>query len=274
MILGPSQTDTVRRAVHQNMVSFWGLFPPNENGPGLKHVDGLTTIDFGIPHPLLRGVLGSELAQDSADEIIESATSRFRKIGGPWSWILEPDCTPNDLAARLGTHGMASAFQMPGMAIDLDRWARPGSPSNLEILFLKDSAELETWLKLCFDVFDIPVEAKTLFRDLHRTLPIAAGEQLGYVLGLLDGKPVATTNYFLGEGVAGIYCVATLEEARGKGIASALVSACLETGQEYGYRVGILQSSSKGFNAYQKLGFEEVCRFNVFVDSTESPSAE
>lgn len=260
------ETDAVRSAVHQNMVSFWRMFPSREASRGWQREAGVDSIDFGIPNPILTGVLGSRMDVDSADRTIAKFTERFRSTNRPWSWIVGPDCRPSDVGARLESQGMQMAFSMPGMAIDLDDWTSPESDSDVQVEWIENGANLESWLELCFDVFDIPHEAKSLFQTLHRSVPISPGDKIGYVVGLLDGKPVSTTSYFLGDGVVGIYCVATLEEARGKGIASALVSACLSAGRDRGYHVGILQSSSKGFNAYRRLGFEEVCRFQVYVD--------
>lgn len=266
MVLRIGETEAVRRAVHQNMVSFWRMFPSGGASPGWQHEAGVDSIDFGIPNPILTGVLGSRMDADFADGTIAHLISRFRSTNRPWSWIVGPNCRPSDVGHRLESQGMQMAFSMPGMAIDLDDWIPPKSDSEVQVDWIENGADLESWLEVCFGVFDIPGEAKSLFQTLHRSVPIPPGDKIGYVVGLLDGRPVSTTSYFLGDGVVGIYCVATLEEARGKGIASALVSKCLSAGRDRGYHVGILQSSSKGFNAYRRLGFEEVCRFQVFVD--------
>jgi ribosomal protein S18 acetylase RimI-like enzyme len=85
-----------------------------------------------------------------------------------------------------------------------------------------------------------------------------------YYLGVLDDKPVATSLLYLGGGVAGIYYVATLPEARRRGIGSALTVAPLLQAQARGYRIGTLQSTPVGLNLYRRLGFREYCVFYAY----------
>jgi len=83
-------------------------------------------------------------------------------------------------------------------------------------------------------------------------------------LAYLDGKPVATSSMVIGGGVAGIYNVATLPEARSQGIGAILTAAPLAEAKQMGYRAGILQSSDMGFKVYQKLGFKHLCQIEYF----------
>ena len=83
--------------------------------------------------------------------------------------------------------------------------------------------------------------------------------------GTLHGKTVATTSVFTGAGVAGIYLVSTIPEARNRKIATTIVKHVLKQAREAGYNIGTLQSSKEGLGLYLKLGFREYCRFPFYT---------
>lgn len=91
-----------------------------------------------------------------------------------------------------------------------------------------------------------------------------------HYLGRLNGEPVATTSMFIAQGVAGIYFVFTHPQARRKGIGAAITLAALQDARAKGYRVGILGASSMGYAVYQRLGFQEYCRFHLYEWAPET----
>jgi len=84
-------------------------------------------------------------------------------------------------------------------------------------------------------------------------------------IGWLDGKPVATSLLQLGGGVAGIFSVTTIPEARRKGIGAQVTLYPLLQARDRGYKVGVIESSEMGFDVYQSLGFNEYCRICSYV---------
>jgi ribosomal protein S18 acetylase RimI-like enzyme len=86
----------------------------------------------------------------------------------------------------------------------------------------------------------------------------------GLFLGTENGRPVAASRLFCAGGVAGVYHVATLPEARGRGYGTAMTLAAAHAGFDRGYRYGVLFATTAGCNLYVRLGFRELFRVDVY----------
>jgi len=84
-------------------------------------------------------------------------------------------------------------------------------------------------------------------------------------LALLNGQPVGTSQLFLSAGVAGIYNVTCIPEARGQGIGAAVTLAPLLQARKLGYRISILQASQRGYSVYRRLGFQDFGKLSVYL---------
>ncbi len=76
---------------------------------------------------------------------------------------------------------------------------------------------------------------------------------------------MATSALFLGDGLAGVYCVATLPQERRKGFGAFATAEPLRRVRDLGYRVGILQSSEPGHPVYRRIGFRDVGGVPLYV---------
>ena len=86
---------------------------------------------------------------------------------------------------------------------------------------------------------------------------------LRHYIGWFQGKPVACSLFLLNLGVAGIYLVATMPDARGHGFGSALTLEPLCDACNMGYRVGTLGLTEMGFGMYQRIGFREYLKLGI-----------
>jgi GNAT superfamily N-acetyltransferase len=104
--------------------------------------------------------------------------------------------------------------------------------------------------------------------EVYRRLGL--GDPWRHYLGRLDGKPVATTTIYLAAGVAGVYFVMTVPEARRRGIGAAITRAALQDARDTGHtgstgvRYGVLGSSPAGRSVYAGLGFREYCTIDLY----------
>jgi ribosomal protein S18 acetylase RimI-like enzyme len=156
------------------------------------------------------------------------------------------------------------------MALDLQSLdASLSLPSQLTITRVSEKEQLNTWLRIMTVGSEIPEEGLKLLLDVVARRGLPEDPAIHYYLGVLDGRPVATSLLSLGGGVAGIYNVATLPEVRRQGIGGALTVAPLLHASRLGYRIGVLQASPMGLNLYRRLGFREYCTFQAYFSSGE-----
>jgi GNAT superfamily N-acetyltransferase len=84
-------------------------------------------------------------------------------------------------------------------------------------------------------------------------------------LARVDGEPVGATLLHLSHGIAGVYWVAVLDEARGRGIAAALVQRVTNLGFDLGATNVQLQASTMGEPIYRRLGYEQLYGYRLHL---------
>jgi len=222
-----------------------------------------------LPHPWFNGVLCSNPHKDGDESFIDETIKYFRDKGvNTFTWWMEPHLKPSDWEPALSKHGFGFSNDTPGMAIDLHEMNDSmQGVDGLEILIAGDAESIRTWIKVFIKGYGLPSAWETITFDSWTQLGLDL--PMRNYLGYLNGKPVSTCTLFFGGGAAGIYCVSTLPEARGKGIGAAITLKPLQAAREMGYRVGVLQSSEMGFNVYKKLGFRHLCQIENFYLSLQ-----
>jgi predicted GNAT family N-acyltransferase len=67
---------------------------------------------------------------------------------------------------------------------------------------------------------------------------------------------------YVDERVTGVYVIATLEEARGRGYGGAITAHCMAVDPA---KPAVLQASDLGQPVYRRLGFVEVSRYTLWM---------
>lgn len=250
-------------AIRRNMCDFFrhmSRLNPAEHYEGDNFVRWISE----VPHPWFSGALSLTTPTEQADTFIAETIEYFRAHNvGAFTWWMQPPLRAADWEATLSRHGFSFSDDIPGMAVVLNELTEsPGAVKGLEIQAVTDEATLQTWVEVFIHGYGLPeswlAPALDLWRQFGFELP------LRNYLGYLNGKPVSTSTLFHGGGAAGIYCVATLPEARGQGLGATLTLQPLLDARAEGYQVGVLQSSQMGFGIYKKLGFRHLCQIESF----------
>lgn len=224
----------------------------------------VTWLLSGMPTPSLNTVLLAQVEPEDVDEIIDSTRAHFESRGVTTvSWWIQPGTQPADLGPHLVNHGLTYREGAPGMAVDLlELHEDLPTPAGLTVEPVNDTGALRQWAYTSALGFGLPETSVDPWFELLAALGFDL--PLRNYLATLDGEPVATSQLLLGAGVAGIYVVATLPEARRQGIGAAITLAPLREARAMGYRIGILHASPKGEGVYRRLGFQEYCRMSHY----------
>jgi GNAT superfamily N-acetyltransferase len=218
-----------------------------------------------IPIDYHNCVVRADLSPEEADDVILESLERFRAHGAPGSWHVGPSMRPADIGERLLAHGFSYGGDEIGMAVELSALREDlPVPDDLEIERVRDEKTLTAWKDTLARGFgEGPAEAEWV-GEMYRRIGLGDDRPWRHYLGRLHGEPVATSTLFLGAGVAGIYFVFTIEQARRRGVGGALTLAPLREAREMGCRVGVLGSSEMGCPVYRRLGFQEYCRIGLY----------
>ncbi len=219
----------------------------------------------GIPGAGWNRVPRAHLAPETLDERIEWVIERARALRVPFLWDIGPSTRPTDLGDHLLRHGFMDEGEEPAMGVAL-----AALPSDLPLLDgvtverVRDRASQEQWVRASCEGFgmsatDAAAEIVAMARD-----DLGDAGAASYYLARLDGEPVATAALTLAGGVAGLFAVATIEAARGRGIGTAVTLAPLLDARERGYCVGVLQASEMGYPVYARMGFSEQFHYHIY----------
>ncbi len=263
-ILNDFSATTVARANEANLCDVYRLL---RHSPQIHIEDGanLLRVDCVVPHPLVNRVLWARLSAEDRDAQIAETLNYYRTRNLPISWIVGPSSHPDDLSDHLQAHGCTFQGNMRGMAVALS--ALPDElpqPRGFAVLEAMDDSALTHCIEVGSIGFDVDLEVVEVFRPAIVHGGFGAHAPIRCFVAYLEGKPVACSALFLGAGVAGIYNVATVPEARRQGIGALITAYPLRIARQLGYQIGILQASEMGYPVYQRLGFQECCQFPMY----------
>jgi len=220
----------------------------------------------GSPIDYHNAVVRANLTSDQTDAVIAASITRLRTYGLPGTWHVGPSMRPTELGTRLIAQGFRYAGDEIGMAAELSTLpARLETPPTLVIDRVRDEQELAIWTRTLATGFGEGEREANWTGEMYRRIGLGDAQPWRHYLGRLADVPVATASLFLGAGVAGIYFVFTVEEARRQGIGAAITHAALRDAHALGYQIGVLGASEMGYTMYQRLGFQECCRIGIYA---------
>jgi ribosomal protein S18 acetylase RimI-like enzyme len=273
-ILSDLSTPTLARAIKANWMEYY-YYLGRASIAEFYAGPYLTWLLTGIPDTFNNVVLQTRLPSDGTGELIGQALTHFRSRNVTrLSWWTEEGAQETDLKEQLVAHGLTLDEGGTGMAADLMALPKDLSKqTGLTITPVENKETLKQWAHIVNIGFGLPIWSERIWFDLFADLVFDL--PLRNYLAILNGQPVGTSQLFLGTGVAGIYNVTCVPEARGQGVGRAVTLAPLLDARNLGFRVSILQASHLGYGVYRRLGFQEFGKLSNYrwENETKEPDA-
>jgi ribosomal protein S18 acetylase RimI-like enzyme len=186
-------------------------------------------------------------------------------------WTTGPSTNPTHLACMLETHGFIYSASTTGMAIDLLAFKENMQVHpNLRITEIQDLEALKILRNIEISGFGASEITAQNYYDMYAHAGFGNGMPWHHYIGWLHDTPVAIASLLFHAGVAGIFGIATIPEARRQGIGAAMALHTLREAQRQGFQVAVLSPTKMSIAIYRRIGFQEYCKLMHYEWSPET----
>ncbi len=223
---------------------------------------------FYTGRPFLNSVTRTQLVR--ADEAyihqkITEVCTYFAAHDTRFVWAVDAATRPTHLATSLEKRGFTKVGEDSTMAIDIHRMnENVSAPAGFTITEIEDEDALKIQRDLSVRGFGATPEGAQTYYENFVATGYGKGRPWHHYIGRLNNIPVAIASLLLHAGIAGIYGIATLPEARKQGIGAAITLYALREARTRGYRIGALVPSEMGISLYRTLGFQEMQKVSFY----------
>ncbi|MCX5065715.1 GNAT family N-acetyltransferase [Micromonospora lupini] len=188
----------------------------------------------------------------------ELATEVSRQVP-VWSIMVRgaADGTVADLAGR---HGLRDRSELPLLGCTAGELVFRADPARRELVRRVGAAESDRYTDVLTRGFEVP---EGLFGSLMGGDVLAAESITGYLCEEA-GRPVGTGLAMRTRGVVGVFNIAVVPSARGRGLGRVITEEVLRDGVAAGADAAYLQSSALGRPLYESMGFRLLKNWTAF----------
>ena len=246
----------------RNFIATFRTLTEGVAGALVRTVGGVPVAATMLPLAFFNATFVTERVPGGATDP-EAAVTLLRELGVPFTVHLRNDLDP---ATRSSVDGLGLAWTgtLPGMA--MPPRAAPALPATLSVRRATDEARLADHRAVAAAAFGMQPDL------IERLMPTAllANPDVRVYVGTEDGIPVASSLAIRTDEILGIYNVATIEAARGRGFGTAMTWMAIADAAP-GVEVAILQASALGRPVYEQMGFRTVVEYEELEGSIAEP---
>lgn len=252
-------------ALESNCWSMWSQFG---RGPDCALVDepGLLRYETPIGRPPYNTVMRFHDTGGDVGRRVDGALEPYRRRDVPVTWLVHPTSSPDDLRARLKERGLAHAETLDGMAAPIAALAPPALPDDVTVE-RADASRAAPFIELVSWRYGLDRDDAGRLAEIYQANRFCEpGSPNQAWVARVGGQAVAKVVLHVDGDTAGLYGLATLPEARGRGLAAALTLLAYDEARRMGATIAILHSTPMAVGLYRKLGFEHVADFEIWAE--------
>ena len=250
--------------LHLNLIDSSRQLFELDGGAVIEAGDGWL-LGAGSPsHPVISNAAFRGDDSVNPGELISKAKDFFAARGRGFSiWTRGDQPEDQDLTAAVSEAGLQLVYEMPEMILEAPV-EQPPLPDGAELQRLSEAGQAGDYWKVAaasYASIGFPPEVFGGYSNHDGLLAANVAAFIAY----LDDEPVSIAMTIVSHGIAGIYWVGSLEQARGKGLGRAVTTAATKAGFELGADVASLQASPMGKPIYEAMGYETVFDYRLFM---------
>lgn len=226
--------------------------------------EGLSWSIGSSPVAYHNAVLPRRIDSGREDEAIRLSIESLRRNRVPGTWHLWSDNDGKELKARLAANDFELAGSEDAMAVRIPEIQNPKTPAGFEMREVSSDDQLRLWVAVLAEGFEAGIAKAEWIGESFRRLEYGPGKSWHHYIGYVNGSPVSTATVYEEVGVAGLYYVFTLPDARGKGYGGMLSARALAAASERGFRFAVLTTPLMGAHLYKELGFKRFGSLNLY----------
>lgn len=252
---------------HFNLVDSSRQFFELDPGAAIEAEPGWLFGAGSSAHPVIsNGAFRRDDAVD-AGELVTRAKEFFAARERGFSiWVRGGQAEDRDLVAAAEAAGLQLVYEMPEMTLG-EKLPPPELPSGAELRRLTASDQATDFWQVATTSYASIGFPPEVFAGYTNHAGLLAENVVAF-LALLEGEPVSIAMTMVSHGVAGIYWVGSLAQARGKGLGRAVTVAATNAGFDLGADVASLQASPMGKPIYLELGYETAFEYQMWMSPT------
>lgn len=248
------QIERWRAISTDNLARFWE-YPVRAMDQRWAKWNDVRAADAGSPAPILNSAtLLRPLASADASDLANRLRAFYAAgAGGPWMlWSAWP--TPD--LRPYGFH----AVGFPPLMVRPASTVVPPPPPELQIVEARDEIALADVNAVLINGYPLEEIIEAGLSQLYDARVL--GGDLRFWVGYVHARPVTVAAAYMGEQATGIYAVATLADARGRGYGAAITAHAAQAAPALPAE---LQASDAGRPVYLRLGFQIITPYTLWI---------